>query len=161
MIESGPEIFYGRARTTAIYSLQSMMKYARMVFTKSQCENTGEQQVSMGLWGKKKDKEFNRSQAISRGLIFCKILWKSATLSTWGNQSKCVLRWQLRLRVWRDSVASLRPYSPDHWSGRAPVHKCWGSRKRMAYLAYLTAVRTLGLAPRPSMWLEKSQYFFN
>lgn len=38
-----------------------------------------------------------------------RILWESAPLSIWGNQSKCKLRWQLRPQVRRDSVRVSNP----------------------------------------------------
>lgn len=72
------------------------------------------------LWGserkkkenkKKTDKEvkFYGSLPISCRPVFCKILWESAPLSIWGNQSKCKLRWQLRPQVRRGSVRVSNP----------------------------------------------------
>ena len=86
-------------------------------------------------WGsKERDQEVrvNMAQPVSCRLAFCKIPWKPALVKFLRQAILVKLRWQLQNKgAVRAATTSFKPQTSNHASRRAPVDKCWGSRKGM------------------------------
>lgn len=118
-------------------------------------------------WGsEERDQEVrvNMAQPTSCRLAFCKITLETSSCQMLeaNNPSQAEMATQNKGPV-RAATMSFKPQTSNHASRKAPVKKCWRSRKRDGgqALALHAAAVTQGSDTGPCMWLFKDWLFFN